>query len=416
MIKNILTFFIIVTLAVPYSLFAESTDISNDEKMSILQSEIVTMHKLMNPETIAPLADDEIREIIELGTNWLKASNEPTGHFAYEYFPYEDRYAKDDNIVRQAGALFELGEIERRDTEGKYDLDKTIERAIGYFDSLTKSGRYNGEDILCIASDPEGSICKLGTTSLAFIGILNYVTANPDKLRKYEDFIDGYASYILSMQQDSGGFREIFSTRTGIAEEKESSYANGEAYLALVRYAKWKGFPDHLQKKIALTSSYLVSPDTIFDPALYLWAMAGMKDWVEFKPDARYSKYVKDYTDWRMDAFTDRRRSAHNFCAYIEGVVSAYSILEDSLPSNELTRYDEEIDFWLAKSALLQLREEHLIKYYILSNRFMKAPIPAWSLGGFLTGHTELSQRIDFTQHCLSSYVQKLVDIDKKSL
>ncbi len=416
MIKNILTFFIIVTLAVPYSLFAESSDISNDEMMSILQSEIVTVQKLMNPDAIEPLTDDEVREIIELGTKWLTASNEPSGHFAYEYFPYEDRYAKDDNIVRQAGALFELGEIERHDTEGKYDLDKTIERAIGYFDSLTKSGEYDGADVLCIASDPEGSICKLGTTSLAFIGILNYVTANPNKLKKYEDVIEGYASYILSMQKDSGGFREIFSTRTGIAEEKESSYANGEAYLAMVRYAKWRGFPDNLQKKIALTSEYLVSPDTIFDPALYLWAMAGMKDWIEFKPNTRYSKYVRDYTDWRMDAFTDKRRSAHNFCAYIEGVVSAYSILENTLPSDDLARYDEEIDFWLAKSALLQLREEDLIKYDISSGKFIEAPIPAWAIGGFLTGYAELSQRIDFTQHCLSGYVQKLVDIDKKSL
>lgn len=34
------------------------------------------------------------------------------------------------------------------------------------------------------------------------------------------------------------------------------------------------------------------------------------------------------------------------------------------------------------------------------------------ALGGFLTGENELTQRIDFTQHCVSAYLQKRVDMD----
>lgn len=41
---------------------------------------------------------------------------------------------------------------------------------------------------------------------------------------------------------------------------------------------------------------------------------------------------------------------------------------------------------------------------------------PAVARGGFLAGETELTQRIDFTQHCISAYLQKLVDIDKQLL
>ena len=38
------------------------------------------------------------------------------------------------------------------------------------------------------------------------------------------------------------------------------------------------------------------------------------------------------------------------------------------------------------------------------------------AFGGFLTDETNLTQRIDFTQHCLNSYLQKLVDIDGETL
>ena len=415
MIKNTLSLFVIVTLVFPFGAFA-ANPVSNTEMLNSLENEISHLQKIKNPSLINTLSDDEIREIINLGTNWLKAANEPDGHFAYEYFPYEDRYADDDNIVRQAGALFELGEITRRDTNNKYDLDRTIERSIKYFEKLTKSGKYNGKSVRCITSDIDGNVCKLGTTSLAFIGIINYVTANPDKVKKYDKLIEGYASYIISMQKGTGGFREVFSTSTNIAEEKESSYANGEAFLALVRYAKWKNYPTDLQSKIKLTVNYILSSKVPFDASLYLWAMSALKDWDEFKPDARHVIYARSYSDWRMSPFKSKRGDVHNFCPYIEGVVSAYSIMEDDLSAKDLEKYDKEIDFWLAKSALLQVNDKSLVKYDVMKNRFLKAPIPAWARGGFLTGHLEPSQRIDFTQHCLSAYMQKLVDIDNKSL
>ncbi len=416
MTKNILSIFFIGSLVFPFGLVRAEEVISHTDMILSVKSDIDTAKKLADPSLIKPLTDEEIREVIRLGADWIKSAQENDGHFAYEYFPYEDRYAEDDNIVRQAGSLFQLGEIELRDNQNIYSLDKTIDKSAKYFSDLTRDAKYKGEKISCIVGDPEGSICKLGTTSLAVMGLINYVEGHPDKAKKYESEIESFARYMMLMQKDTGGFREVFSTKTGVAEDKESPYANGEAFYALVKYAKWKGYPADLQERIERTAKYFTSGGVVFDSSLYLWAMAGMKEWSEFKWNDENAKFVLDYTNWRMAGFTNKRNSDHNYCAYIEGVASAYSVLKKSLPEAEAKKYSDEIDFWLAKSAMLQVGPENLVKYDTVSRKFIKTPVPVWALGGFLTGHDALSQRIDFTQHCLSGYIQKLHDIDGKSL
>ena len=358
--------------------------------------------------TREPLTDDEMQKVIELGSEWFKNAQEKDGHFKYEYMPYWDRYTDDDNVVRQAGALYELGEILVRDGNDSLGLKDTVESAIEYAVENSRSGEFGGRSFKCLARDEKK--CTLGGSSLAFIGVLDYVTAYPDEELEYRGLIDGYKEYFLAMNLEDAGVRDAYYF-DGSQTVKESSFSNGEVFLALVRYYVYSGDEEVKMVIDGLFDYFNEIYRAEWDNNFYLWGMAAIKDLYASDPSDEYFDFVKDYTDWRMQKYMIKRSSGHNYCAYSEGVISAYSVLEDSHGSED---YLEEIDFWLAKSRDLQVTATTTLKYkysdtkpYILRVKDLNRAV-----GGFLTDQKEPTQRIDFTQHCLSGYLQKLVDVN----
>ena len=116
--------------------------------------------------------------------------------------------------------------------------------------------------------------------------------------------------------------------------------------------------------------------------------------------------------------FKRLRGSTHNMCAYVERVVSAYSVLEPTAKEEEKEKYLEDINYWLSKSAKLQITERDINRLVYNDGKasFAFLQNSTRNIGGFVTGENELTQRIDYTQHCVSSFIQKKVDIDNLSL
>ncbi len=364
---------------------------------------------------VTPLNSEELQQTVKNGLNWIYNSQEESGHFRYEYAPFWDRYIDDDNIVRQAGALYVVGEIAIRDENKIFNLRGPMEKAVSYFETKSKDGEFNGKNFRCILKTE--TKCTLGGTSLALIGVLDLVEAYPDSLNKYAGLIEKYKNYILAMQVSGKGFRDSFYFDRE-QSTKESSFSNGEAFLALVRYYQ---YVSQTEIKTVIEESFAYF-DKIYrgkwDSNFYLWGMAALKDWYALFPEEEYYTFTKDYTDWRIDAQQKARGTSHNKCAYIEGVISAYSVLEKKSSDKEKEKYLEEIDFWLLKSRDLQVKKSDTVKIGFNNGklRVVKMKSSAKAVGGFLTGYDEPFQRIDFTQHCVSGYLQKLVDIDRKSL
>ena len=375
---------------------------------SILQTQV---------KATEPFSESDLGSIIDDGIEWFKNSQEQNGHFKYEYLPYEDKYLNADNIVRQTGALYLLGEVALRDSENVYELENTIEQAIAYFESLSVPGEYNGKTFRCIINKQGDNKCKLGATGLALVGILDFVKRYPAFEETYASLINDYANHILAMRMESKGFRSYFYIGESTQTEDESSYSNGEALLALVRFYKFNPTLE-IKQVIDEIFTYIESDQVLFDVPLYLWAMAAVKDMYEIWPDERYVEYTKSYTDWRINGFRGRRNTDHNMCAYAEGIVSAYSVLEANISQQEQDYYMEEIDFWLNRNSKLQIAEDDIyrIAYIDEKSSFVTLENQEQAIGGFLTGRNELTQRIDFTQHCVSSYLQKLVDIEGATL
>ncbi|HDH31434.1 MAG TPA: hypothetical protein ENH26_01525 [Candidatus Wolfebacteria bacterium] len=365
------------------------------------------------PSVAKALEGEKIKKIISDAVNWLKQSQESNGHFRYEYSPVSDTYLMGDLTVRQTGALYVLGEILRKDKDNKYNLKNTVENALAYFKKNSETGEFNGYQFNCILRS-QGK-CSLGAVSLGLVGALDLIKVYPKLENTYKDTIADYLNFILAMKNPDEGFKWLYY----LEEEQpktESAFSNGEALLALVRYYKYNPTKE-VKVVIDNAFSYFNTKySNAWDYNFYLWGMSAIKDLYKIEPKKEYFEFTKAYTDWRISSYRDRRDSIGNKCAYIEGVISAYSVLEPNITKKEKDYYLEEINFWLAKSKELQVKDGVITLRFGDKDYDLNLPRPERAQGGFLTGLDKLSQRIDFTQHCLSSYLQKQVDIDKKSL
>lgn len=361
-----------------------------------------------------PLTSEEFRTSIEAGAEWLKNAQESSGHFRYEYAPYAGTYASDDNIVRQAGALYALGEITRRDTRDSLALAHTIERAISYFESISKEDVVGGEAISCIANSDTSTKCALGATSLALIGILDYVQENPKEKAAYADHIRAYAEFIRAAQKENGGFRNTHHVGREKQSDAESPFSNGEALLALVRYYQYAPDPE---VKAAIDDAFVYLAEKPYDTALYLWIMAAQKDMYALWPSNTYVTYTKSFTDWRV-ADAVHRAPGKNYCAYAEGLASALSVLKENVPQSEYALLRNELNRTHRANYTLQVTQEDVIRLLPTTNGLSLETLESGqrAFGGFLTSDAEPKQRIDYTQHCITGYVQTLVDIDAKPL
>jgi len=402
---------IFIFIAIPTNAtFAEEGD-----RKKMLEQQITALTRYIDhnflPLSEEPLSNSELRAIIDGSQNWLREAQEDGGHFRYEYFPYEDTYGEDDNIVRQAGALYSLGEIARRDPDKKLDSAETIEKAIGFFEGLSIDGSMDEEEFRCIALNRVSSKCKLGATSLALAGILGYLEQHPEKYEEHEDLVEDYVAFVLAMKKPGEGFRNIYNAKAGSQTKKESSFSNGEALMVLTRY--YLTNPDEEIKDV-IDAGFDHLKDQPFDSALYLWIMAALKDMNELWDKDAYISYGKDYTAWRIEGGGGFKKSTRNFCPLTEGLVSAYTLLENDMTEFEKDSLKAEIDYWNIKNGTLQLTSDDI---YRLNNTeggpsFGSLDKPERAIGGFLTGRDILAQRIDFTQHCVTTYVQTLVDVN----
>jgi len=417
MYKKIFTFVLMVAVfsssALPVFAAGDVEDLT--KQLSAIEQYLERLTQQKGRSNPKALSSESMRDIIKDGVNWLVEAQEPNGHFAYEFLPYENEYRKDDNIVRQAGALFALSEVARREETQNTKADAAIKQAIAFFENQSAEDTYEGKKMRCVTNTQKSSVCKLGATALALTGVLGYVEARPEKKDVYEDLIEEFTSYILASKKKDAGFRNEYKVGEGFRSEAESSFSNGEALLALVRYYQYS--PNKDVKKV-IDETFIYLKGTQSDTALYLWIMAALKDMQILWPNEAYVEYGKKFTSWRLGPLASSHGTVRNYCAAAEGLVSAYSLLEGSATQLERTKLRSEIDLWNVKNAGLQIGSEDTFRLVDENGKlsFKEVKNIQQSEGGFLTADTELTQRIDFTQHCISTYLQTLVDIDGKKI
>lgn len=402
--------------------------LSANEEKEVLEAQVEALHahveRLMFMYSVEngdvpdeTLSKDEIAVVMEGGIDWLSRSveteGEMAGHYRYEYAPFTDEYLNDDNIVRQAGTFFQAGEMARAIFGEPHKLEELMRLNAEYFASISQADVRDEELFRCIVEHPRSSRCKLGATSLALIGFVSFVEVFPEYEAEYKDLMEDYVDFILAMKKEEGGFADRFVIDMSVQSDKESSFSNGEAMLALARYYRYKP-REEILPVLEEMFSYIDSEEVEFDSPLYLWAMAALRDMYAIEPNQAYIDYAKRYTDWRVDGFLRRKVTHHNMCAYIEGVGSAYALLKEGNADYDLPSLQKEIDFWLLKTEDLQIKEDE--QYRVVGTEeggieLKKILDLETASGGFLTSYKTHTQRIDYTQHCLNAYLLRYQEL-----
>ena len=412
--KKILSGFLVLTfICIPVQHSSASNAAVLDQQIVALQTYIERNYRSHEDKRLSVA---QLRTIVADAAGWMVRAQEDNGHFAYEYDVYHGTYLNDDHIVRQGGALYELGELARFDAENTLGTHEAIESAAAYFQSLSKTDAVEDVSFRCITESLSSDTCLLGATSLAVIGLLGYVEAVPEKGDVYDDLIDDYMAYIMAMKKDGEGYRDKFHIDSSIVLTKESSFSNGEALLALVRYYQHKPSKE-VKEMIDETFTYLVAKEEMENP-LYLWIMAALKDMQKLWPSAAYVRYAQTFTEFKRAQLSRIHYTQKNYCASTEGLASAYSVLEGTVSSYELQRLRKEIDFWNMHNSVLKISSVDAYRLIDDENgmRLVVTPDLATAHGGFLTSGSVLTQRIDYTQHCVSAYLQTLIAIENAAL
>lgn len=399
----------VVLVATPLFAQAETDDLSDHSLRltAILEYVVATLDR-------RPLTSEQEAQVLLNGADWIVAAQEEDGSFAYEYKPFEGRYAPNDNVVRQAGTLMALSEVYKHQVDKDPKYAEAIEAALAYFEAMSIKVESEEEEFWCIRRVEGSRRCDTGTVALVLVGILNYVTADPGAEEDYGYMIDQYMAYLEAARLPSEGFSDKYYHRKGFTDT-QSPFYNGEAMFALARYYQYE--PSEKTKgTLNEVFDYLSSQE--YETPLYLWIMMALKDMQSLWPNDDYVAYARDFTNQRLASMSLRHGVTHNYCAVVEGLTSAHSVLAGNVPLSEERRLYSEIEFWLKKTAGLQVSSETPYRIAKVNGQLqlLEAPFLEQAKGGFLTGEDELLQRIDFTQHCVSAYLQKYTDIDGNEL
>lgn len=328
-----------------------------------------------------------------LAATYMGNIQRKTGYFSYEFDFIAGRWSSADELVRQAGASYGLSDYLL--THPDPIAAQVIQKAIVAY--RKNSIQYNGGKLLTSGGDLKNA--ETGATALALMGALQFAKATGD--RQFEADIVDWKNGLLALHRPSAGFVG------GPADQEESPYFNGEAWLALAVYSEYYPADESLKKLLPAMDAYMVklystSPDIGF----FHWGlMAASKRFKQTK-----ATYLADFVAGQVSDFLVRMRPDFdeevNSCYSVEGMSSALSVLQKNpqnaaLSSRLLSRVRQE----MAKNIAMQILPDQT-SILLTKGRTLIAPEVAKYSGAFINGMDRPQIRIDFTQHCLSALIK----------
>jgi UDP-N-acetylmuramoyl-tripeptide--D-alanyl-D-alanine ligase len=330
---------------------------------------------------------------INLAVTHLGNMQQSNGFFRYQLDFLTGRWSMDNNIVRQAGAGYALGEyllVHRNPV-----TEKQLRQAISAYSRSSmqwKDGR-----LLTVEGNYKKA--KAGATALALISALYYRQATGDT--RFDPDIDAWTKGLLSLRNNNAGFAR--RPRKSL----ESPYSNGEIWLAFGIYAQQ--FPEQAQVLETLRQiddyfleHYSKEPDIGF----FHWGLMAAEKRFQQTGERRFVDFAVQQTNYYLDEMRPRVSQNSNSCYAVEGMTAVYAMLQgfpehSGLQMRLATRIKNE----MKKNLNLQIMTEQK-EINLGSGRSLAAPEIADNAGAFLNGRQRPQIRIDATQHCLSAMLR----------
>ncbi len=332
-------------------------------------------------------------ERLELAAKHLGRMQQEDGFFHYQFDFVTGHWSEENNIVRQAGAGYALGEylLYRNNPETEDHLRRAIQ---AYSDA---SMEWKRGKLLTIEGNYRKA--KSGATALALISTLNYRKATGDK--RFDPDINLWIDGLLSLRNDNAGF----SRRPRLS--RESPYSNGEIWLALASHIQ--EFPEDTRIIEALNQidgifldRYGKNPDIGF----FHWGVMAAEKRYRQTAERRFVDFAAQQAIQYLEEMRPRINPASNSCYAVEGLATVMGMLEGFPEYSAVKlRLADRIGEEMKKNLALQITPgQHEIA--LGGGRTLTGPEIAEHAGAFLNGRQRPQIRIDATQHCLSALLK----------
>ena len=340
--------------------------------------------------TKGDLSIDE-REV--LAATYMGNIQRKTGYFSYEFDFVSGSWSRSDELVRQAGASYGLGEylLSHHDAIAK----EVVEKAIKAY--RTNSVPFKQGKLLTDNRDLKKA--ETGATALALIGALQYAKAIGD--HQFDTDIQAWKSGLLGLYHPNGGFAG------GAADAEESPYFNGETWLALSIY--FESYPNDEKVKVmlpaldaAMIKLYSAEPDIGF----FHWGLMATARRYQQTKDERFVDFGVNQVNSFLTKLHPDFDEEVNSCYSVEGMAAFLPVLQQSQPNQVLAaRLLGRLRQEMQKNLGMQIAPGQKT-LALIGGRTLAAPeLPKYA-GAFINGLDRPQIRIDFTQHCLSAMLK----------
>lgn len=332
-------------------------------------------------------------ERIDLAATHLGRMQQSDGFFRYQLDFLTGRWSKDNNIVRQAGAGYALGEylLAHRNPQTEIQLQRAI-YSYGSSSMVWKDGKL-------LTFEDNYKKAKSGATALALISALYYRRSTGDK--RFDQDINAWVKGLLSLRNPNGGF----SRRP--RKSKESPYSNGEIWLALGTYIQQ--FPEDrrvLETLNQIDDYFLAHYGDNPDIGFFHWGLMAAEKRYQQTGERLFVDFAVRQTNQYLEEMRPRINPNSNSCYAVEGMAAVLVMVSEFPEYSELhQRLVARINKEMEKNLALQITSEQK-EIELGDGRVLAAPEIAGNAGAFLNGRQRPQIRVDATQHCLSAMLK----------
>ena len=361
---------------------------------------IVSLHRgltIVDQEDVGARGlDDAIARLAE----YLAYRQKPSGLFAYSYLPAEDRYSRDDNMVRQVGAV--AAAAIHAKWSGKSASQGAADLAIRYH--LKGKTDIPGVKDASFIATADGQN-KLGVTALLAIALAEH--PHPEK---YADVRSRLINGMRWLQRPSGMFITSFPPAPRMDAQ---NYFPGEALLAMAMHYRLHPSADILEAFDLAMDFYRQYFRNTRTPAFVPWQVQAYALMARFAKRQDYVQYVFELTDWLAEkqltpsncawpemwggiAAHQTGRAGVATAAYLEGFADALALARKTGDHERSHRYEKVVRGAARFVMQLQVRPEEA--YFVRS--------PRDAIGGVRTTPALNLLRIDHVQHALVALIK----------
>jgi hypothetical protein len=221
----------------------------------------------------------KLEERGKMAIAYLAGNINANGSFCYSVRADSGRFSTRYNILRHAGALFEICEWARLDY-GQIEFAR-VQGGYGFLLQHLQPWA----EMACIVEDGEA---KLGGAALTLLALCAYLDLTGDD--RYFSEMKKLADFICWMQQPSGFFRSKYTYPEKKLDEFDSDYYSGQSLLALVRY--YRIIQDKKYLECARRYAQMLSRSTINslpeEKSVHTWPAKGLAALFLIEPDPIY--------------------------------------------------------------------------------------------------------------------------------